>query len=81
MNVVPGAKQLIMSMPGFVDCHALCMLVDSGAMHGYIDSAFVAKCGIKQYPTEGHVICVGGRSVPVTNNLLAIGHASTPSTL
>lgn len=71
MNVVPGAEQLTMSMPGFVDSHASCTLFDSGAKHDYIDSAFMAKCGIKQYPTEGRMSCAGGQSVPVTSYVLA----------
>jgi len=58
-------------MPGFVEGHASCTLFDSGATHDYIDSAFVAKCGIKQYPAEGRVSCAGGKGVPVTNYVLA----------
>lgn len=36
-----------------------------------IDNAFVAKCGIKQSPTEGRVSCAGGKSVPMTSYVLA----------
>ncbi len=70
MNVVSGFERFTMSMPAFVEGHALCTLFDSGATHDYIDSAFVAKCGIKQYSTGGRVSCTGGKSVSVTNYVL-----------
>ena len=71
INVAPGAEQVTMSMPGFVDSHASCMLFDSGATHDYIASAFVAKCGIQRYSDEERVSCAGGTSVLVTNYVLA----------
>lgn len=74
-----GIEQLTMSMPGFVEGHASCTLFDSGATHDYIDSAFVAKYGIKQYPAEGRVSCAGGKSVPVTNCVLARGQVQALS--
>ena len=70
-NVAPGAEQVTMSMPGFVDSNASCMLFDSGATYDYIASAFVAKCGIQRYSDEGHVSCAGGTSVLVTSYVLA----------